>query len=158
MKRVWIAYASLVLALIVAACGGTPPASGQIVVTSTPGAVVKSTQPPTPPLVFPTLKSSFQVMATATPPAGSAATYDAGIEVILQAQCGACHGDDRQAGLRLTVYADALAGGDNGPVIIPGDSANSKLITFTSSDHSYQLTGTDLDLVKGWIDAGAPEK
>jgi nitrate/TMAO reductase-like tetraheme cytochrome c subunit len=95
---------------------------------------------------------------TAAPVVGGNPTYTANIQPIFQAKCGACHGDAKTAGLRLTVYADALAGSAKGPVIVPGDSANSKLVTIQSGKHFANLTNEELDLVKQWIDGGAPEK
>ena len=62
-------------------------------------------------------------------------------------------------GLNLTTYQGAMAGSQNGPVILPGDSGASLLVQKQSGDqpHFGQLTPEDLQLVKQWIDAGAPE-
>ena len=44
-------------------------------------------------------------------------------------------------------------------MIIPNDSANSKLIQIQSAGgHPGQLSDEELALVKAWIDAGALEK
>jgi len=44
-------------------------------------------------------------------------------------------------------------------VIVPGDSANSVLFPIHSEGkHFAKLTSEDLDLIKQWIDSGAPEK
>jgi nitrate/TMAO reductase-like tetraheme cytochrome c subunit/mono/diheme cytochrome c family protein len=85
-------------------------------------------------------------------------TYLANIRAIFEATCGACHGDNRAAGLKLTIYADALAGSDNGPVIIPYAVADSKLVEVQSGDHFGKLSSKELELVKDWIAGGAPEK
>jgi len=101
--------------------------------------------------------------ATATP-AGTAATptpagpptYAAGIQPIFTARCGACHGDARAAGMKLTEYADAMAGSENGPVIVPGDAENSKLVQVQrEGKHFAQLSDAELELVVEWINAGA---
>jgi mono/diheme cytochrome c family protein len=48
---------------------------------------------------------------------------------MLAQNCYGCHGPAaQQAGLRLDLRQNALRGGDYGPVIIPGKSADSKLI------------------------------
>jgi hypothetical protein len=62
--------------------------------------------------------------------------------------------------LNLSTYADALKGGVNGPFFIPGDAANSLIITkFESGAHPYaQLTPDELTLIKEWINAGGLEK
>ncbi len=85
-------------------------------------------------------------------------TYDANIQPLFEATCGVCHGDDKAAGLKLTTYADALAGSSKGPVIVPGDVESSLLVAVQSGDHFAKLSGDELKLVKEWITAGAPEK
>jgi hypothetical protein len=51
-----------------------------------------------------------------------------------------------------------MKGGSGGAVIAPNDSANSKLIQVQEAQHFGQLAPEELDLVRQWIDAGAPEK
>jgi hypothetical protein len=54
---------------------------------------------------------------------------------------------------------DALKGGGDGPVIVPGDAANSKLFQLQSAGgHFGQLSAEELAMVKAWIDSGAIEK
>jgi hypothetical protein len=71
-----------------------------------------------------------------------------------------CHGENGQKGLNLTTYASAMKGGDDGPVILPGDPAGSLLIQKQSGaqPHFGQLTPEELVLVTSWIQAGAPQK
>jgi nitrate/TMAO reductase-like tetraheme cytochrome c subunit len=85
-------------------------------------------------------------------------TYTANIQPIFESECSACHGDSKAAGLKLTAYADALAGSSSGPVIVPGDVAHSKLVEVQSGDHFGKLSNEELELVKEWIAGGAPEK
>ena len=85
-------------------------------------------------------------------------TYDANIKPIFETVCAACHGDNQTAGLMLTTYAAAMHGSANGPVIVPGDSKNSKLVQVQSGDHFANLNPDELALVVRWIDGGAPEK
>ena len=85
-------------------------------------------------------------------------TYDANIGPVFAAKCTACHGATPSAGLNLSTYAGAMKGSDNGPVILAGDSAGSKLVQVQSGVHFAKLSPEELDLVKQWIDAGAPEK
>jgi hypothetical protein len=48
---------------------------------------------------------------------------------MLVASCGGCHGaDGGMAGLDLTSFAGALAGGSSGPAIVPGDPDASSLV------------------------------
>jgi nitrate/TMAO reductase-like tetraheme cytochrome c subunit len=85
-------------------------------------------------------------------------TYAANIQVVFETTCGVCHGDDKAAGLKLTTYEDALAGSSDGPVVIPGDVENSRLVQVQSDKHFANLSSTELELVKQWIAGGAPEK
>ena len=93
-----------------------------------------------------------------TPLAGPP-TFDNYVGALFAAKCTGCHGDLATAGLKLLTYADTLKGSAKGPVILPGDSANSKLVQVQSTGkHFANLTAEELELVKQWIDAGAPEK
>ena len=74
-------------------------------------------------------------------PAGTPAPaidYERDVRPILT-QCFACHGPRKaQSGLRLDLRQNALRGGDYGVVIVPGRSADSKLIK--------RLTGSTLGI------------
>ena len=86
-------------------------------------------------------------------------TYDANIAALLGTTCGICHNATTLAGgMDLTTYTGLMKGGKDGVVIVPGDSAGSLLVKIQSSSHFANLSASDLDLVKKWIDAGAPEK
>ena len=51
------------------------------------------------------------------------------VKPLLAKHCYECHGNEKQqSGLRLDLRQNALRGGDYGPVIVPGKSAESKLI------------------------------
>jgi mono/diheme cytochrome c family protein len=80
------------------------------------------------------LASSISLVAqtpqTSLPPAANTKVdYEKDVKPILAQNCYSCHGDAvQQSGLRLDLRQNALRGGDYGPVIIPGKSAESKLI------------------------------
>ena len=82
---------------------------------------------------------------------------------ILSAKCFSCHGlEVRQAGLRLDRRQPALRGGDYGPVIIPGNSAESRLIKrVVDGDGKMQMPPTgplspdEIAILKAWVDQGA---
>jgi NapC/NirT cytochrome c family protein/cytochrome c len=97
-----------------------------------------------------------------TPTAGptpASSSYDTNIGSLFSSKCGACHNATTLAGgMDLTTYAGAMKGGKDGAVIVPGDSANSPLIKIQNDKHFMNFLPEELDLVKGWIDAGAPEK
>src|SRR5438270_14093785 len=87
------------------------------------------------------------------------------IRPIFQARCHSCHGPTKQKGeLRLDRKGAALKGGDSGPVILPGKSAASLLLArVTSTEPREQmpprderLTAEQVQLLRAWIDQGAP--
>ena len=86
------------------------------------------------------------------------ASYDSNIGALFTEKCGACHGAAASGGLNLTTYATLMKGGKDGAVVVPNDSANSLLVKIQSEKHFFNLSSEELDLVKQWIDAGAPEK
>ena len=83
--------------------------------------------------------------------------FEANIRPIFAARCTVCHGSTATGGLNLTTYADLMKGGKDGPVVRPGDSAKSLLIEVQSAQHFANLTPEELELVRQWIDAGAPD-
>jgi len=91
-----------------------------------------------------------------TPPTGTP-TYDNYIGALFKARCSACHGDDPSAGLSFITYEGALKGSENGPVIVPGDSANSLIVKVQSERHFKNFSAEELKSIIQWIDAGAPE-
>jgi formate dehydrogenase gamma subunit len=100
-------------------------------------------------------------LPTSTPPPTSEAvvlTWDGSVGPLFQT-CTACHGEaNPAAGLNLTAYAAAMEGSANGPVIVPGDSENSTLVTIQQAGgHPGQFTSDQLDLIIEWIEAGASE-
>jgi hypothetical protein len=91
------------------------------------------------------------------------------VEPIFHERCYMCHGSAVQMnGLRLDRKADALRGSLAGPVIVPGNSADSKLLQRVLSDQEgvrmppagEPLAGSQIDALRAWIDAGAewPER
>lgn len=109
---------------------------------------------PLTPTPFPT------ALPTRAPSASSPTTWAGGIDDWLSQTCGMCHGGDSPiASLDLTTYAAALEGGAFGPAIMPGDPDNSLLlIRQAAGNHPGQLTGEQLEAIRAWIEAGAPER
>jgi formate dehydrogenase subunit gamma len=97
--------------------------------------------------------------ATETSGSTSGPVWDGDIATLLEQNCGTCHGPAATGGLTMSSYADIMMGGASGPVIIPGDSANSPLIIKQEAGgHPGQLTPDEIARVKAWIDTGALEK
>ncbi|MFC2177072.1 c-type cytochrome domain-containing protein [Actinomycetota bacterium] len=91
--------------------------------------------------------------------AGTDATWESDIAGILDPDCTVCHGANLQsAGLDLSSYSGALAGGESGASVVPGDAAGSPIVQIVEpGDHFAQLSDNDLAVLRGWIDAGAEE-
>ncbi len=87
-------------------------------------------------------------------------TYAGQIGTLLKARCSGCHGEQGIQGLNVTSYATLMVGGDNGPVIVPGDPDSSLLVQKQSAEqpHFAQLDQQELAAVIAWIAAGAPER
>ena len=97
-------------------------------------------------------------------------TYDKDIKPLLEQSCVKCHGPEKpKAKLRLDSLAGALKGGQDGKVIVPGDSAKSMLIhnvAHLGDEDEWmpppnnklkikQLTPDQIGLIRAWIDQGA---
>src|SRR5688572_26279513 len=101
--------------------------------------------------------------STLPPAAARTVDYDADVKPILSQHCYSCHGlDAQQSGLRLDLRQPALRGGDYGPVITPGNSADSKLIKrLVHGDGGLQMPPTgplsdeEIGILRAWIDQGA---
>jgi nitrate/TMAO reductase-like tetraheme cytochrome c subunit/mono/diheme cytochrome c family protein len=89
-----------------------------------------------------------------------APTYENYIGALFTIKCSGCHtaGGAAPKGLDLSTYNAILQGGEDGPVIISGDSGNSLLIDIQSGDHFVNFTPEELANVMKWIDNGTPEK
>jgi hypothetical protein len=96
-------------------------------------------------------------------PDAAGINYEQEVRPILANRCFGCHGPrQQQSGLRLDLRQNALRGGDYGVVIVPGRSADSKLIQrLIGSDAGLQMPPTgelpaeEIAVLKKWIDAGA---
>jgi cytochrome c553 len=98
------------------------------------------------------------------PPADRRIDFDRDVRPLLVKHCYRCHGPEKQrSGLRLDRKADALKGGDDGPVIISGKSAESRLVRLTAGldpdrlmpPKGERLTREQIGVLRAWIDQGA---
>ena len=86
------------------------------------------------------------------------------VQPILRSRCYICHGPSKETnGLRLDQKDAALKGGYSGRVIVPGSSAQSKLIQRVASASDDfrmppigpRLTAKEIATLTSWIDQGA---
>ena len=95
------------------------------------------------------LVSSFALLPLAAqsqlpPPASGPVDYEKDVKPLLAQNCYSCHGPEvQQSGLRLDRRQNALRGGDYGPVIVPGKSADTSFIG------DYDETAHDLAAKRG---------
>jgi hypothetical protein len=98
------------------------------------------------------------------PPAAQRIDFATDIQPILARSCYSCHGPKKQSnGLRLDEKTGALRGGELGPDIIPGQSAQSPLVSYVAGlepgmlmpPRGTRLTRDEIGLVRAWIDQGA---
>jgi hypothetical protein len=99
------------------------------------------------------------------PAASSSIDFARDIQPILRTHCYECHGPTKQKhGLRLDLRAVALKGGETGPAVIPGNSAQSlivrRLLGLDGEDQMPKdkdpLASAQIELIRAWIDQGAP--
>ena len=98
------------------------------------------------------------------PPVSRDVNFSSEIQPLFRERCTMCHGGQQESsGLRLDRKADALRGGYSGPVIVPGVSAESKLIRLVAGMDGDlrmppvgdRLTPQQISLLRAWIDQGA---
>jgi mono/diheme cytochrome c family protein len=106
------------------------------------------------------------------PPASdkTGVTYATDIKPIFDTSCIKCHGAEKpKARLRLDGLAAALKGGEDGKVVLPGDSAGSMLVQCVAhagkpdgfmppprnKANIPPLTKEQIGLIRAWIDQGA---
>ena len=106
------------------------------------------------------------------PPASdkTGVTYATDIKPLFDKSCVRCHGAERpKARLRLDSLEGALKGGEDGKVVLPGNSAGSLLIhniAHAGNPDDYMppprnranigpLTKEQIGLIRAWIDQGA---
>lgn len=94
-------------------------------------------------------------------------TYEKDIKPIFEKSCFKCHGPEKQKSkLRLDSREAALKGGENGPDIVPGKSAESPLLhnaarigdpddAMPPEGKGDPLTKDQVALIRAWIDQGA---
>ena len=152
---------AILLAGILTACGAQPT---EVPASSSPVPAAPTDAPAPTQAVLPT---TDLVQATVPPtndsPAQTATvSFSADVLPILQSRCFNCHGGNEvEEGLNMTTFAGLMAGSENGPVIVPGDSANSLLAELVISQEmpkrGPKLTPPQVQIIVDWINQGALE-
>ena len=108
---------------------------------------------------------AFAAVDVSKLPPAAARTVDFAkdIQPLLAKHCYSCHGSEKQkAGLRWDDKAAALKGGDNGPVLVSGKSAESRTINLVAGleadavmpPKGERLSPEQIGLLRAWIDQG----
>ncbi len=112
----------------------------------------------------PAVPSPPPVGSPPAPPASPAVlpSFAEDVAPILDRWCVSCHGEkEAQAGLRLDGYEAAMKGGEDGPVIVPGDPAASQLLaqierrTRPPMPPKKRLPRDPVAVIRSWIATGA---
>jgi len=167
-KTILVLTLSLLASLVLAGCG--TQAAPEPVVTEAPqnadpqpvsspqGAPTEMAEP-APTEVPAEAPAEAPTEAPAEAPA-AAVSFANDVLPIIESRCVNCHGGDRiEEGLLLRAYDEILAGSDNGPVIVPGDVANSLLVELVTNQkmpkRGPKLTPPQVQIITYWFAAGA---
>ncbi|MBX9579203.1 MAG: PSD1 and planctomycete cytochrome C domain-containing protein [Gemmataceae bacterium] len=100
--------------------------------------------------------------AAADPTPGQVEFFENKVRPVLAEKCYSCHGPKKQsAGLRLDTADGLAAGADDGPVVAPGDPANSRLIASVGRTGDYPmppkhpLAAGEVATLTEWVKQGA---
>ena len=89
-------------------------------------------------------------------------SFERDILPIFTANCFSCHGGTSMVGLDLRTRASILRGSHQGKVLKPGSAEGSLLFEKVKSKSmpppafNFKLTGAQIELIRQWIEAGAP--
>jgi mono/diheme cytochrome c family protein len=153
-KTILILTLSLLASLVLAGCGTQ---------SAPEPAPTKASQSAEPQVAPTDMAESAPTEAPAEAPAqaaGATVSFANDVQPIIESRCINCHGGERvEKGLNLSSYADLMAGSENGPVVVPGDPANSKLVELVDNQkmpkRGPNLTPPQVQIISDWVAAGA---
>ena len=150
----------LLLAGVLSACAS--PATDTPASQPTEAPVQATEAPATvPPAATDTSAPVVENTPTAgTTASGATVSFATDILPLIESRCINCHGGERtQEGLDMKTHAAIMAGSENGPVVSPGDAANSSMaqlvIEGKMPKRGPKLTPDQVQLVVDWINQGA---
>jgi mono/diheme cytochrome c family protein len=155
MKNILLAHL-LLLSIVITGCAGTPQP------TTVPASPTQTESQPTPsPVPTETAVPAADISIPPTEAPAVTASFANDILPILQTSCVECHGVRQvKEGLDLQTYESVMAGSFHGPVIVPGNAAESLLVELIAKgempNRGPKLTAEQLQIIVDWINAGAP--
>ena len=108
-------------------------------------------------------KLTAEQVAQLPAPAGKTVSFSRDVKPVLEARCVNCHGHGRtKGGFQIDTRETFLKGGDAGPAVILGKSAESYLIELVSGldpdnvmpRKGSRLTAEQVSILRSWIDQG----
>src|SRR6476660_6378643 len=102
-------------------------------------------------------------LAQLPPPASHTVNFAAEVQPIFESSCIKCHGRGKEkGGFRLDTRETFLKGGDSGPAVVTGKSAESLLISLVQGfdpdsvmpNKGSRLTAEQIGILRAWIDQG----
>lgn len=92
-------------------------------------------------------------------------TYDQHVLPVLREKCLNCHNADKaRGGLDASSFSKLMEGGSSGAVVKPGDADASRFYRLTAHleqpvmpPNAAPIAKASIDIIKNWIDQGAPE-
>jgi nitrate/TMAO reductase-like tetraheme cytochrome c subunit len=114
------------------------------------------------PVLHPFLDRQLYILFNTSPYLleGVPRTYESTFKAMFDGRCVFCHsGPNAEAELDLSSYEALLRGGRNGPAFVAGDPDASLIVVRQSGprEHFGQVLGEELEALRDWILAGAPE-
>jgi mono/diheme cytochrome c family protein len=102
------------------------------------------------------------VAADTPPPGNDAISFQHDVQPIFNQICVKCHGGEEvKEGLSLKSYAEVMRGSDNGPIVVPGDPANSflieQIVKGEMPKRGPKLLPAQIRAITAWVEAGAPD-
>jgi mono/diheme cytochrome c family protein len=170
MKSTYVKIALFVLIVgLLAACGtqpattpASPPTDTSVPAISSPlGTEAPTDVSPATDTAAPTeTAAATEIPATQPAAGGATVSFANDILPIFESRCISCHGGQRtQEGLDLKTLASVMAGSNNGPVVSPGDAANSLLVEMVTTQkmpkRGPKLTPPQIQLITDWVNQGA---
>ena len=101
-----------------------------------------------------------------TDDAAAKASFEQNVMPILAVKCAlsGCHGENPQEGYDYRTYESFIAGGEHGPVFIPGDAEGSEIVKVVVEGKMPPpesglptLSTAELQILKDWIDQQEPQ-
>lgn len=161
-KTLLVWTVSLIAIFALAACGGQPATQAATEAPQAqPGPEPTETAILEPTLTSTEISTEEPIEAPTEEPVSTEVSFANDVMPIIQSRCINCHGGDRiEEGLVFFTYEDIMAGSDNGPVIVPGDVANSLLVELVTNQkmpkRGPKLTPPQVQIITDWVAAGAP--